>query len=102
MAHGKNEIITFKADASLSETMRGMPNRSEFIRAAILAALDNTCPLCRGTGVLTPQQRKHWDDFAEHHTVEECNDCHAVHLICSSTGRRTRRHTRRQGRRANG
>ena len=31
----KQEIITFKADEPLLEAMRGISNRSEFIRAAI-------------------------------------------------------------------
>jgi hypothetical protein len=79
----KRDIITFKVDEALWEAMRGIPNRSEFIRSAILAALDSTCPLCRGTGSLTPDQRKHWEDFAQSHVVEECDDCHAVHLVCA-------------------
>ena len=46
----KTDIITFKVDATLLEALRGIENRSEFIRSAILSALDNVCPLCRGTG----------------------------------------------------
>ncbi len=78
----KHEIITFKADEPLREAMRGIPNRSEFIRAAILSALDSVCPLCKGSGILTPDQRKHWAEFAEDHALAECEDCHAVHLVC--------------------
>ncbi len=84
--HRKQEIITFKVDESLSEALRGIPNRSEFIRTAILAALDSLCPLCRGTGILTPEQRRHWDGFAEDHAVAQCADCHAFHLVCSAKG----------------
>jgi len=79
----KRDIITFKVDEALWEAMRGIPNRSEFIRSAILAALDGTCPLCRGAGSLTPDQRKHWEEFARSHVVEECDDCHAMHLVCA-------------------
>jgi hypothetical protein len=78
----KQDIITFKVDQPLWEAMRGIPNRSEFIRSAILAAMDSICPLCKGTGILTPDQRRHWKRFAETHTVEQCGDCHAVHLVC--------------------
>ena len=78
----KRGIITFKVDEPLRKAMRGIPNRSEFIRAAILSALDSVCPLCKGSGILTPDQRKHWDSFAEHHALTECEDCHAVHLVC--------------------
>ncbi|MCS7306435.1 MAG: ribbon-helix-helix domain-containing protein [Thermoguttaceae bacterium] len=83
MARPKQEIITFKVDKALREAMRGIPNRSEFIRTAILRALENACPLCRGTGSLTPDQRRHWERFAQGHPLTECPDCHAVHLVCN-------------------
>ena len=80
----KQEMITFKADRSLVAAMRSIPNRSEFIREAILAALDSSCPLCGGTGILTPEQRRHWLAFRTRHGVEECEECHATHLVCSA------------------
>jgi hypothetical protein len=80
----KQEIVTFKVDEPLLKAMRGIPNRSVFIRDAILSALNNACPLCKGSGILTPDQRKHWIEFAEHHALEECEDCHAVHLVCEA------------------
>jgi hypothetical protein len=79
----KETVVTFKADASLLEALKGVPNRSEFIRTAILSALENHCPLCRGTGVLTPNQRTHWERFARSHSLEECDECHEVHLVCT-------------------
>lgn len=82
----KNDIITFKADESLALAMQGIPNRSEFIRSAILAALDNACPLCRGTGALSPEQKRHWQEFSNNHALRECDDCHAVHLVCGAPG----------------
>ena len=82
LARKKQEVITFKVDETLRKALRGVENRSEFIRAAILAALDSVCPLCKGSGILTPDQRRHWDAFAENHALEECTDCHAVHLVC--------------------
>lgn len=77
------QIVTFKADPSLMEAMKGITNRSEFIRNAVLASLDSVCPLCRGTGILTPNQRKHWDSFAANHVLQECDDCHETHLVCA-------------------
>ena len=82
-AERKGNIITFKTDASLSRAMRGIVNRSAFIRSAILSALDSTCPLCKGTGILTPSQHEHWKAFAADHFVEECDECHELHLVCS-------------------
>jgi Na+-translocating ferredoxin:NAD+ oxidoreductase RnfC subunit len=83
----KESVITFKADASLFEALKNMPNRSEFIRTAILSALENSCPLCLGTGVLTPNQKRHWDEFAERHALQECEECHEVRLTCESEPR---------------
>jgi hypothetical protein len=82
----KAEIITFKVDEQLAEAMSGVRNRSAFIRDAILAALGNTCPVCRGTGILSVSQQGHWQDFAAHHHVETCEQCHEPHLVCEHEG----------------
>jgi len=82
----KQEIISFKVDEALMHAMEGIENRSQFIRSAILIALENTCPLCRGTGMLTPDQHRHWATFARSHSVEECNRCHAFHIVCEAQG----------------
>ena len=84
MSRFKTEVVSFKADATLLDAMRGVANRSEFIRTAILAALDSTCPLCSGAGTLTPNQMRHWNDLATDHSVEECEDCREVRLVCSN------------------
>jgi hypothetical protein len=83
MKQAKSEVITFKVDAALSEALKDIPNRSRFIRSAVLAALDNVCPLCQGAGFLTPSQKQHWDRFAEGHTLRRCHDCHEIYLTCS-------------------
>jgi hypothetical protein len=81
----KPHVITFKADPSLEEALRRIPNRSEFIRGAILASLENLCPLCEGTGLLSPNQKAHWQALAATHSVDECQGCHETHLVCKST-----------------
>ncbi|HIJ79055.1 MAG: hypothetical protein OEY01_08560 [Desulfobulbaceae bacterium] len=78
----KQETITFKVDEALAESLKQVPNRSEFIRNAILTALDNGCPLCQGTGILSPEQRKHWAGFLDTHSLEKCDKCDAIHLVC--------------------
>jgi hypothetical protein len=87
MAKEKVDIITFKVPESLREAMKGIPNRSEFIRAAVVAALDSVCPFCKGTGVIMPSQRPHWDQFAAQHHFEECETCNAVHVVCHRSPR---------------
>lgn len=78
----KSEIITFKADQSLLKAFKGVENRSRFIRQAVSAALENVCPLCKGSGTLTVNQMRHWDTFAEDHSLRRCSSCHEVHLVC--------------------
>ena len=84
MRRQRSEVVTFKADDALLELMKGIRNRSEFIRSAILNALENACPLCKGTGVLSPRQKEHWEAFSRDHAIQECADCHELHLICSA------------------
>lgn len=86
MAQQKQEVISFKVDARTMEHLQSIPNRSEFIRTAVLRALENTCPLCGGTGVLTLMQKKHWDEFREKHSLTKCADCHEMRLICVESG----------------
>lgn len=83
-SRNKQQIVTFKADEAMLDALAGLPNRSEFIRSALLAALQNTCPLCRGRGLLTPNQIEHWQALASHHEMNECDDCHEYHLVCTS------------------
>lgn len=83
MPQHKLSTISFKAEASLEQLLRQIPNRSAFIRSAILSALDNICPLCHGAGILTPEQKKHWEEFALDHKLEECHECNEWHLVCT-------------------
>lgn len=85
MARIKSEIVTFKVEGELAKIINCLPNKSEFIRKAILSALDNTCPLCQGTGVLTPEQAQHWKAFTHHHPLVRCEQCDAVHLACDES-----------------
>jgi len=88
MKKTKPDIITFKVDEALLDALKGVPNRSEFIRSAIMAALDGGCPLCKGTGVISANQKHHWQALLEDHSIEECGDCHEMHIICEREGRR--------------
>jgi hypothetical protein len=78
----KEGIVTFKVGQDLYDTIKDMPNRSEFIRTAILNALGNTCPLCNGTGVLSQNQWQHWNHFVQSHEIKSCEECHERMLVC--------------------
>ncbi|HUU26993.1 MAG TPA: ribbon-helix-helix domain-containing protein [archaeon] len=86
MKKHKQEIITFKVDEPLLRKLQDLPNRSEFIRRAVLEALENVCPLCQGTGSLSPKQKEHWSRFSSDHYLEKCELCHEVHLVCENKG----------------
>ena len=82
MAADKQTVISFKADETLAAALEGLPNRSEFIREALMAALGGACPLCRGTGVLSPRQLAHWESFISTHEIRRCPECNGVQFIC--------------------
>jgi hypothetical protein len=89
MRRHKAELITFKVDASLVEALKGVENRSQFIRCAVLDALEGKCPLCGGTGILTPNQKRHWGALKSDHVVKECGECHELQLVCSHRAAKT-------------
>ena len=78
----KQSIITFKVDDDLLHAIKDLPNRSNFIRSAIVGALGSACPLCNGSGMLTKNQKRHWDDFAADHSLETCDDCNEKIIVC--------------------
>lgn len=78
----KEKIVTFKVDEEIFNLLNKVPNKSEFIRASILRSLDNSCPLCNGSGVLNTCQKDHWYTFTKDHHLAECSDCSSVYLTC--------------------
>jgi len=80
----KEEIITFKVNKELGEFLKNLPNKSEFIRNAILKSMDNVCPLCNGLGFLTDSQIKHWKEFSKNHKFIKCSKCNQEYLSCDN------------------
>lgn len=81
----KQKVVTFKMDEELYDIITTMPNRSEFIRTAISAALGTVCPLCNGKGILSQHQKTHWDDIADAHRITRCLECNELFIQCSLT-----------------
>jgi hypothetical protein len=84
MEKKRERVFSFKADGDLAEALENTPNRSEFIRKALLATLEHECPLCKGNGVLTLEQRKHLEQFLTMHALTRCEECQAIHFVCQS------------------
>jgi hypothetical protein len=40
------------------------------------------CPVCNGSGMLSKNQKRHWDDLSTDHTMKLCNDCNETILVC--------------------
>ncbi|GAB4281503.1 MAG: hypothetical protein Kow0029_26650 [Candidatus Rifleibacteriota bacterium] len=78
----KADTVTFKVDPNLLQILQSMPNRSEFIRSAILNALEHVCPLCSGTGVLSPAQKNCWDKFSRNHEIKKCAESDQIRILC--------------------
>ncbi len=83
MKKTQERTFTFKVGEELAGQLDRIANKSEFIRKAILAALEQDCPLCHGAGLLTPEQRRHWQHFLSLHTLARCDECNAVHFVCN-------------------
>jgi hypothetical protein len=48
----KEAVVAFKVEKELADILDKLPNKSDFIRKAIVAQLSMACPLCHGSGVL--------------------------------------------------
>src|SRR5689334_13687735 len=71
----KSQIVAFKVDADLADFLDRLPNKSEFIRRAILAQFNMTCPLCSGSGVVPSGIHDHFEHVIEHHSSRPCEKC---------------------------
>jgi len=71
----KKQIVAFKVEDELADFLDKLPNKSEFIRKAILAQFGMTCPLCTGTGVVDKGVRDHYEPVIAVHNSRPCEKC---------------------------
>lgn len=55
----KGVVVSFRVDRHLADVLRKVPDKSSFIRDVILRSFYETCPVCRGRGVL-PKELSRW------------------------------------------
>lgn len=48
------ERMTFRLPAELAQALRRLPNQTAFVERAVRESLGQVCPLCRGTGTMSP------------------------------------------------
>ncbi|MBL8864122.1 MAG: hypothetical protein JNK93_01030 [Planctomycetia bacterium] len=83
----KSQIVAFKVEEELAEFLDNLPNKSDFIRKAILAQFGMTCPLCAGSGVVARGVHDHYKPAIEKHNHRPCEKCRtAVEFPLSADG----------------
>lgn len=89
MSQQKQTVVSFRVDHHLAEVLNSLPDKSAFIRDAILRRFYTTCPFCQGKGVL-PQAIAEW---LQSHVPDvasvECTCCHYTYpaeLVQSEDG----------------
>jgi hypothetical protein len=71
----KSQIVAFKVEQDLADFLDKLPNKSEFIRRAILAQFGMTCPLCAGSGVVPRGVHDHYKPVIADHNQHPCEKC---------------------------
>jgi hypothetical protein len=71
----KSKIVAFKVEEDLADFLDNLPNKSDFIRKAVLAQFGMTCPLCTGTGVTPRGVHEHFKLVIADHSTKPCEKC---------------------------
>lgn len=71
----KTAVVAFKVEAELAEILNRLPNKSAFIRKAIMAQLSVACPLCRGAGYLPKGLHDHYAALLHQFNSRACDHC---------------------------
>jgi hypothetical protein len=75
MAKDKGVMVSFRVDRHLADVLKKVPDKSSFIRDVILRSFYETCPVCRGRGVL-PRELSRWANRRlKADGAVECNCC---------------------------
>jgi hypothetical protein len=72
---GKQRVVTFKVEEEMAAFLDDMPNKSEFIRKAILSALMEPCPVCQGKGSVPRSLRRDLETLFEKQQFVPCSYC---------------------------
>lgn len=71
----KTAVVAFKVEEELAEFLNQIPNKSEFIRKAIVAQMSMSCPLCSGTGQVTRWTHDHYQQILASWRARQCDGC---------------------------
>lgn len=68
-------VVAFKVEEELAELLNKLPNKSAFIRKAIVAQLGMACPLCNGAGVVPKGVHDHYAPLLAQFNQGHCEGC---------------------------
>jgi hypothetical protein len=71
----KTEVVAFKVEEELAALLNKLPNKSAFIRKAIVAQLGMACPLCNGKGVVPRGVHDHFAPLLRTLSHRHCEGC---------------------------
>jgi hypothetical protein len=71
----KSKIVAFKVEEELADFLDNLPNKSDFIRKAILSQFGMTCPLCTGSGVVPRGIHDHYKPVIATENTRPCEKC---------------------------
>lgn len=77
----KPVVLAIKVPEDLAEFLDRLPNKSEFVRQAILAQMQMACPLCDGLGFVARGIGDHYRPVLDRHQTKECGHCLASEVI---------------------
>jgi len=83
MARDKGVIVSFRVDKHLADVLNRVPDKSAFIRDVILRSFYETCPICRGRGVLPVEVSKWAAKSLKQDQAVECHCCHYGYPLSS-------------------
>lgn len=82
----KTSVVAFKVESELAELLDKLPNKSAFIRRAIVAQLKMACPLCGGSGVVSRGVHDHYAALLPTLNARHCDGCGAELLLPNDDG----------------
>jgi hypothetical protein len=71
----KTAVVAFKVEEELAQLLDKLPNKSAFIRKAIVAQLGMACPLCNGGGVVPRGIHDHYAPLLSRLNSRQCDSC---------------------------
>jgi hypothetical protein len=71
----KSEVVAFKVEKGLADLLNKLPNKSAFIRKAIMAQLSMACPLCNGAGSVSKGIHDHYGPLLARMSSRHCDGC---------------------------